>query len=45
MQKHVMPHDFTLEEKGFVFSGQVLKISGSSETTEWEVSKRGTGLV
>ena len=47
MQKHVIPHSFSLEEKRFILSGQVVRVIGALENNpnDWQISRRGTGLV
>ena len=47
MQKHVIPHSFSLEEKRFILSGQVVRVIGVLENNpnDWQISRRGTGLV
>lgn len=46
MQKHVIPHSFSLEEKRFILSGQVVRVIGVLENNpnDWQISRRGTGL-
>ena len=45
MKSYVIPHEYTLEEKGFVLSGAVLKINSKSENNQWQVTRRGSGHV
>lgn len=47
MQKFVVPHGFIVEEKTFLLSGPVLKLTGflENEISDWQMTRRGTGLV
>ena len=47
MKKHVIPHNFSLEEKRFILNGGVISVSGELENSlsDWQCSRRGKGLV
>ena len=47
MKKHVVPHNFSLEEKRFVLNGNVVSVTGELDNSlsDWQSSRRGKGLV
>lgn len=47
MQKHVVPHNFSLEEKRFILTSSVLSVDGELDGSSlgWQALRRGKGLV